>query len=49
MEPYFTANFGNAGSIHSAGQRARSAVDAARESVAAVWSGSCRMRHRRNM
>ncbi|MGA2717725.1 MAG: aminotransferase class V-fold PLP-dependent enzyme, partial [Candidatus Acidiferrales bacterium] len=35
MEPYFTANFGNAGSIHSAGQRARSAVDAARESVAA--------------
>jgi len=23
MEPYFTANFGNAGSIHSTGQRAR--------------------------
>lgn len=36
MEPYFTANFGNAGSIHSSGQRARSAVDAARESVAAL-------------
>ena len=36
MEPYFTANFGNAGSIHSPGQRARSAVDAARESVAAL-------------
>jgi cysteine desulfurase len=36
MKPYFAENFGNAGSIHSAGQRARSAVDAARESVAAL-------------
>jgi cysteine desulfurase len=36
MTPYFAGNFGNAGSIHSAGQRARSAVDAARESVAAL-------------
>jgi cysteine desulfurase len=36
MTPYFAANFGNAGSIHSTGQRARSAVDAARESVAAL-------------
>jgi cysteine desulfurase len=34
MVPYFAANFGNAGSIHSSGQRARAAVDAARESVA---------------
>ena len=36
MVPYFAENFGNAGSIHSNGQRARSAVDAARESVAAL-------------
>ncbi len=36
MLPYFAKNFGNAGSIHSAGQRARAAVDAARESVAAL-------------
>src|ERR1700722_18635753 len=36
MTPYFAENFGNAGSIHSAGQRARGAVDAARESVAAL-------------
>jgi cysteine desulfurase len=36
MTPYLTENFGNAGSIHSTGQRARSAVDAARESVAAL-------------
>ena len=36
MLPYFSGNFGNASSIHSAGQRGRSAVDAARESVAAL-------------
>src|ERR1700690_1760913 len=36
MVPYFAENFGNAGSIHSDGQRARSAVDAARESVAGL-------------
>lgn len=36
MLPYFTNNFGNAGSIHSAGQRGRAAVDAARETVAAL-------------
>ena len=36
MLPYFSENFGNAGSVHSAGQRARAAVDAARESVAAL-------------
>src|ERR1700675_1645502 len=36
MIPHFSESFGNAGSIHSAGQRARGAVDAARESVAAL-------------
>jgi cysteine desulfurase len=36
MAPLFTSNFGNAGSIHTSGQRARGAVDAARESVAAL-------------
>jgi cysteine desulfurase len=36
MAPYFAEHFGNASSIHSAGQRARSAVDAARDSVAAL-------------
>jgi cysteine desulfurase len=36
MLPYFSGNFGNASSIHSAGQRGRAAVDAARESVAAL-------------
>ena len=36
MLPYFSGTFGNASSIHSAGQRGRSAVDAARESVAAL-------------
>jgi len=36
MAPYFAENYGNASSIHSEGQRARSAVDHARESVAAL-------------
>jgi cysteine desulfurase len=36
MLPYFSRDFGNANSIHSAGQRGRSAVDSARESVAAL-------------
>jgi cysteine desulfurase len=36
MIPYLSESFGNAGSIHSAGQRARGAVDTARESVAAL-------------
>src|SRR5208282_1424134 len=36
MLPFFGENFGNAGSVHSAGQRAHAAVDAARESVAAL-------------
>jgi cysteine desulfurase len=38
MLPYFADNFGNASSIHSSGQRGRSAVDAARDSVAALLS-----------
>jgi cysteine desulfurase len=36
MLPYFAGTFGNASSIHSAGQHARAAVDAARESVASL-------------
>src|ERR1700723_1676579 len=36
MLPFLEDNFGNAGSVHSAGQRARAAVDCARESVAAL-------------
>jgi cysteine desulfurase len=36
MLPYFDENFGNASSIHSSGQSARSAVEAARESLAAL-------------
>ena len=36
MLPFLGEYFGNAGSVHSAGQRARAAVDAARDSVAAL-------------
>ena len=36
MLPYFSERFGNASSIHSVGQRARHAIEAARESVAAL-------------
>jgi cysteine desulfurase len=36
MQPYFSADFGNAASIHSPGQRARAAVETAREQVAAL-------------
>lgn len=36
MLPYFSANFGNAASIHTPGQRARAAVETAREQVAAL-------------
>jgi len=36
MLPFLGENFGNAGSIHTPGQRARTAVDEARESVAAL-------------
>jgi cysteine desulfurase len=34
--PFFGESFGNAGSVHSPGQRARAAVDAARERVAGL-------------
>ena len=40
MLGYFSEEFGNANSIHSAGQRARAAVDAARESVAELLARS---------
>ena len=36
MLPYFSDEFGNASSIHSPGQRARAAVETAREQVAAL-------------
>ena len=36
MLGYFSEEFGNANSIHSAGQRSRGAVDRARESVAGL-------------
>ena len=36
MLPYFSGEFGNAASIHTPGQRARAAVETAREQVAAL-------------
>jgi cysteine desulfurase len=36
MLPYFSGEFGNASSIHTFGQKARAAVEAAREQVAAL-------------
>src|SRR5580692_1304954 len=36
MLPYFSAEFANAASIHTPGQRARAAVESAREQVAAL-------------
>jgi len=36
MLPYFSSDFGNAASIHTPGQRARAAVETAREQVAAL-------------
>jgi cysteine desulfurase len=36
MRPYFSAEFGNAASIHTPGQKARAAVETAREQVAAL-------------
>jgi cysteine desulfurase len=36
MLPYFSANFANASSIHTPGQRARAAVETAREQVASL-------------
>ena len=41
MMPYFTDKFGNPSSIHSIGQRARLAVDDARENIATILG--CRM------
>src|SRR5208283_2891363 len=38
MLPFFSADFGNASSIHTFGQRARSAVETAREQVATLLS-----------
>jgi cysteine desulfurase len=38
MLPFFSAEFGNASSIHTTGQKARSAVETAREQVAALIS-----------
>jgi cysteine desulfurase len=38
MLPYFSADFANASSIHTPGQRARSAVETAREQVASLVS-----------
>lgn len=36
MLPYFSEHFGNAGSIHACGRKARAAMDRAREQVAAL-------------
>src|SRR5260370_13775130 len=36
MLPYFSAEFANAASIHTPGQKARAAVETAREQVAAL-------------
>ena len=36
MLPFLGENFGNAGSVHTPGQRARAAVDSARDSIAAL-------------
>src|SRR2546422_5715589 len=36
MLPYFSGEFGNAASIHTPGQRARAAVETARDQVAAL-------------
>ena len=36
MLPFFSAEFGNAASVHTLGQRARAAVETAREQVAAL-------------
>src|SRR5579863_953109 len=36
MLPYFSADFANASSIHTPGQRARATVETAREQVAAL-------------
>jgi cysteine desulfurase len=38
MLPYFSADFGNASSIHTFGQRARAAVETARDQVGALFN-----------
>src|SRR3989344_7407934 len=38
MQPYFTENFGNPGSLHRFGQQAQAAVDEAREILAGLMS-----------
>jgi len=38
MLPYFTSEYGNASSVHGFGQRARHAIESARESIAALLS-----------
>ncbi|MBC8164189.1 MAG: cysteine desulfurase [Roseiflexaceae bacterium] len=40
MTPYYTTHFGNPSSIHAAGRMALEAVDAARETVAAILGAS---------
>src|SRR5208282_6731501 len=40
MLPYFSTNFANASSIHTPGQRARNAVETAREQVAGLIGSS---------
>ena len=42
MLPYFSVEFGNAASIHTAGQNARAAVENAREQVAALIGARAR-------
>ncbi len=42
MEPYFGAEFGNAGSVHAFGRAARKAVDDARDHVAALLNADSR-------
>src|SRR5271169_4811192 len=42
MLPYFSSNFANASSIHTPGQRARNAVETAREQVAALINGNAK-------
>ncbi len=50
MLPFFTENFGNASSIHTRGQAARSAIDRARDQVAAAINALRRdLLHRRRL
>ena len=38
MKPYWSENFGNPGSIHKEGVRAKAAIDISRKSIAATLS-----------